>query len=101
MDARPTARFADAPPATADVVVIGGGVIGCATAFFAARAGLSDVELLTGDEARARWPWLAPEVRGARYRALDGWLDPKQLSVGYAVAASNATAIPDATPGRG
>ena len=190
MDARPTARFADAPPATADVVVIGGGVIGCATAFFAARAGLSvvvlerhaalatlttpvstgafrlqfdnpeelelvregvelfgsfaartgldgwdlglrhggylfcsltdatversrrlverqrewgltDVEILTGDEARARWPWLAPEVRGARYRALDGWLDPKQLSVGYAVAASNATAIPDATPGRG
>src|SRR5918996_3325837 len=183
-------RFADAPPATADVVVIGGGVIGCATAFFAARAGLkvvvlerhaalatlttpvstgafrlqfdnpeelklvregvelfgsfaartgldgwdlglrhggylfcsltdatversrrlverqrewglTDVEILTGDEARARWPWLAPEVRGARYRALDGWLDPKQLSVGYAVAASNATAIPDATPGRG
>src|ERR671918_2954961 len=32
--------------------------------------GLTDVEILTGDEARARWPWLAPEVRGARYRAL-------------------------------
>src|SRR5918996_151458 len=157
-------RFADAPPATADVVVIGGGVIGCATAFFAARAGLSvvvlerhaalatlttpvstgafrlqfdnpeelelvregvelfgsfaartgldgwdlglrhggylfcsltdatversrrlverqrewgltDVEILTGDEARARWPWLAPEVRGARYRAHDARRD--------------------------
>src|SRR5918996_4259226 len=45
MGAAPTVRFADAPPATADVVVIGGGVIGCATAFFAARAGLSVVVL--------------------------------------------------------
>ena len=190
MDAAPTVRFADAPPATADVVVIGGGVIGCATAFFAARAGLdvvvlerraalatlttpvstgafrlqfdnpeeielvregvdlfesfaartgldgwdlglrhggylfcsltdatversrrlverqrdwglTDVELLTGDQARERWPWLSPEVRGARYRARDGWLDPKRLSVGYATAASNADRIPDGTPGGG
>ena len=169
MGAAPTVRFADVPPATADVAIIGGGVVGCATAFFAARAGLSvvvlerraalatlttpvstgafrlqfdnaeeielvregielfesfadrtgldgwdlglnhggylfcsltdetversrrlverqrewgltDVELLTGDEARARWPWLSPDVRGARYRARDGWLDPKRLS---------------------
>lgn len=188
MSAAPTVRFADAPPATADVVVVGGGVIGCATAFFAARAGmtvlvlerraalatlttpvstgafrlqfdnaeeievvregvelfddfaartglsgwdlglrhggylfcsltdatvdrsrrlvarqrewgLTDVELLTGDVARARWPWLSPDVRGARYRAADGWLDPKQLAIGYATAASNAGAIPGATSG--
>ena len=186
----PRVRFADAPPATADVVVIGGGVIGCATAFFAARAGLrvvvlehraalgtlttpvstgafrlqfdnpeeiaavregvelfdafaertglegwdlglrhggylfcsltdstlersrrlvanqrewglDDVELLYGDDARARWPWLSPDVRGARYRAGDGWLDAKRLTAGYATAASNAAAIPDATPGGG
>jgi len=190
MGAEPTVRFADAPPATADVVVIGGGVIGCATAFFAARAGVSvvvlerraalatlttpvstgafrlqfdnpeeielvregvdlfesfaartgldgwdlglrhggylfcsltdatversrrlverqrdwgliDVELLTGDQARTRWPWLSEAVRGARYRARDGWLDPKRLSVGFATAASNADRIPDATPGGG
>ena len=63
--------------------------------------GLTDVELLTGDEARSRWPWLSPDVRAARYRARDGWLDPKRLSVGYATAASNAAAIPDATPGGG
>jgi sarcosine oxidase, subunit beta len=188
MGAPPTVRFADAPPPTADVAIIGGGVVGCATAFFAARAGLSvvvlerraalatlttpvstgafrlqfdnaeeielvregielfesfagrtgldgwdlalthagyvfcsltdatversrrlverqrewglaDVELLTGDEARSRWPWLSPDVRAARYRAGDGWLDPKRLSVGYATAASNPAAIPDARPG--
>jgi sarcosine oxidase, subunit beta len=184
----PMVRFADAPPPTADVVVIGGGVIGCATAFFAARAGLrvvvlerraalgtlttaastgafrfqfdnaeeldvvregvalfdafgertgldgwdlgirrsgylfcsltdatlersrrlierqrewglTDVELLTGDEARARWPWLSQGVIGARYRAADGWLDPKRLTVGYAAAASNPGRIPDAAGG--
>lgn len=186
----PTVRFTDAPPATADLVVIGGGVIGCATAFFAARAGLrvvvlerraalgtlttpastgafrlqfdnpeeiatvregvelfdafarrtgldgwdlglrhggylfcsltdatldrsrrlvarqrewglTDVELLSGDEARARWPWLSAEVRGARYRAGDGWLDVKRLTAGYAVAASNAERIPDRSAGGG
>ena len=177
-----TIEVADSPPATADLVVIGGGIVGCATAFFAARAGLrvvvverraalgtlttpastgafrlqfdnpeeialvreavelfegfvertgldgwnlglrhggylfcsltdatversrqlverqrawglDDVELLTGDEARARWPWLSPDVRGARYRAGDGWLDVKALTIGYATAASNAPAI--------
>ena len=186
----PAVRFADAMPATADLVVIGGGIIGCATAFFAARAGLrvvvlerraglgtlttpastgafrlqfdnaeeialvregvelfdafaertgldgwgigvrhggylfcsltdatversrrlvarqrewglADVELLSGDDARARWPWLAPEVRGARYRAGDGWLDVKRLTAGYAAAASNAGRVPDAVPGGG
>src|SRR5918999_5822217 len=190
MGAAPAVRVADALPATADVVVIGGGVIGCATAFFAARAGLkvvvlerhaalatlttpvssgafrlqfdnpeeidlvregielfdsfaaqtglagwdlglrhggylfcsltdatversrrlvgrqrewglTDVELLTGEEVRARWPWVSPDVRGARYRAADGWLDPKRLTAGFATAASNPDRIPDAVPGRG
>ncbi|MGI8999541.1 MAG: NAD(P)/FAD-dependent oxidoreductase [Candidatus Limnocylindria bacterium] len=186
----PEVMFAAEPPPTADVVVIGGGIIGCATAFFAARAGLrvvvlerraalgtlttpvstgafrlqfdnpeeiavvregielfdafgertglegwdlglrrrgylfcsltdatldrsrrlvarqrewglTDVELLSGDEAHARWPWLSTDVRGARYRPGDGWLDVKRLTVGYAAAASNATRIPDAVPGGG
>jgi sarcosine oxidase, subunit beta len=186
----PMVRFADAPPETADLVVIGGGVIGCATAFFAARAGLrvvvverraalgtlttaastgafrlqfdnleeievvregvdlfdnfaertgldgwdlglrhggylfcsltdatidrarrlvrrqrgwglADVELITGDEARARWPWLSPDVRSARYRAGDGWLDAKRLTAGYATAASNPDRIPEAARGGG
>jgi sarcosine oxidase subunit beta len=181
-------RTSQTAPGTADLVVVGGGIIGCATAFFAARAGLrvvvverrsalgtlttaastgafrfqfdnpeeiavvregvelfdafadrtgldgwdlqlrhqgylfcsltdatversrrlvsrqrewglDDVELLSGDDARARWPWLSPNVLGARYRARDGWLDVKRLTAGYATAASNADRIPDAAPG--
>ena len=182
--------FADVPPPTAELVIVGGGIVGCATAFFAARAGLrvlvverraalgtlttpastgafrlqfdnreevalvreavelfdafpertgldgwelgvrhggylfcstthatversrrlverqrtwglDDVELLSGDEARARWPWLSPDVRGARYRAGDGWLDVKALTIGYATAASTARGIPNAVGGGG
>lgn len=51
------------------------------------RWGLTDVELLSGDEARARWPFLSPSVRGARFRQADGWLDVKRLALGYATAA--------------
>ena len=176
---RPKLRYSEELPAHADLVVVGGGIVGSATAFFASRAGLdvvvlerrpalatlttpvstgafrlqfdnaeeialvregidlfdhfsertglddwdiglrhggylfcsltdatlersrrlvgrqrewglTDVELLSGDEARQRWPWLSPAVLGARYRAGDGWLDPKRLAIGYARAA-NAT----------
>jgi sarcosine oxidase subunit beta len=169
-------------PATADLVVIGGGVVGAATAFFAARAGLrtvvierrpalgtlstaaatgafraqfdnpeemaivregialyerfaevaglpgfdiglriqgyvwvateeraaarqreqvarqrawglTDVEVLSGDEARRRFPYLGPNVIQARYRAGDGWLDPRRLTHGYALASRAAFAL--------
>jgi sarcosine oxidase subunit beta len=63
--------------------------------------GLDDVELLSGDEARVRWPWLAPEVLGARFRAGDGWLDAKRLAIGYLTAAMDVARIPDAVPGGG
>jgi glycine/D-amino acid oxidase-like deaminating enzyme len=52
--------------------------------------GVTDVELLSGDEARYRFPYLSPEVIQARFRAGDGWLDPKRLTLGYA-RASGAT----------
>ena len=48
--------------------------------------GLRDVELLDGDEARKRFPYLAPEVRNARYRAGDGWLEPRTLALEIARA---------------
>lgn len=43
-------RTADEPPRTADVVIVGGGIVGCASAFFATLAGLDAVVL----EARPR-----------------------------------------------
>ena len=55
--------------------------------------GLTDVEVLDGDEARRRFPFLAPEVIQARFRAGDGLLDPKGLTLGLA-AASGADVVP-------
>jgi glycine/D-amino acid oxidase-like deaminating enzyme len=48
--------------------------------------GVSDLELLTGDEARYRFPFLSPDIVQARFRNGDGWLDPKRLTFGYARA---------------
>lgn len=186
--ALPPLRYADTLPASADLVVIGGGIVGAATAFYAARAGLSavilekrralctlttpvstgafrlqfdnpeeialvregvqlferfaeeadlpgydiglkqqgylfcttdeagmnrqqewvgmqhgwgldDVEILPGDEVRYRFPHIGPAVLQARYRAKDGWLKPKALTMGYA-RASGATICLD-TPATG
>ena len=184
----PPPRYESELPRTADVVIIGGGIVGAATAFFASRAGLSvvllekrpalctlttpastgafrlqfdnleeimlvregielfenfgeraelpsydlrlqkqgylfcatsdagvkhqrhfvealhgwgvsDVELLSGDEARYRFPYLSPAIVQARFRAGDGWLDPKRLTFGY-VRASQAAVLLD-TPATG
>lgn len=186
--ALPPLRFVDAPPRTADLVVIGGGIVGAATAFFAARAGLDvvllekrpalctlttpvstgafrlqfdnpeeitlvregvelferfaevtgldgydlglrqqgylfcttdeagmrrqqewvtlqqgwgldDVELLPGDEVRYRFPHVAPTVLQARYRARDGWLKPKALTLGYARASGAPICLGTAATG--
>jgi len=58
-----------------------------------AAAGVPDIELLTGDEARARFPYLSQDVLGARFRAGDGFLDPVRLAMGYALAASGGTGV--------
>jgi sarcosine oxidase subunit beta len=50
------------------------------------RWGVADVELLGGDEARYRFNYLSPDIVQARFRAGDGWLDPKRLTFGYARA---------------
>ncbi len=175
-------RTAEEPPRTADLVVIGGGIVGCATAFFATAAGLdvvvldarprpatlttpastgafrlqfdnadeialvregvelfeafaertglagydvglqrngylfcalsegslgrqermvglqrdagvAGIELLSGDEARHRFPYLSPDVLQARFRAGDGFLDPVRLAIGYAIAASGGDGV--------
>jgi sarcosine oxidase subunit beta len=61
--------------------------------------GLNDVELLSGDEARARFPYLAPEVVQARYRAGDGWLDPRRLAMGYAISSQATFVVETAVTG--
>lgn len=50
--------------------------------------GLDDVELLTGDAARARFPYLAPEITAATFRQRDGWLAAHELTYGYARASA-------------
>lgn len=44
--------------------------------------GQTDIETLTGGEARFRFPYLSPEVVHARYRAGDGFIDPRALTLG-------------------
>src|SRR6478735_811079 len=57
-------RATDRPPATADVVVVGAGVVGCATAFRAARAGLRTVVI----DARPRPATLTTPAATGAYR---------------------------------
>ena len=174
-------RFVDEPPAGADLVVVGAGIVGAATAFFASRAGLDvvvleargdvatlttpastgafrlqfdnreewelvresvdlferfaevtgqdrhlpgierngylfcttdpdrvgsqaalvqrqhawgqdDIDLLDGDEVRRRFPFIAPDVLSARFRADDGFLDPVEVTRGF-LAGSEATVV--------
>jgi sarcosine oxidase subunit beta len=56
--------------------------------------GQTDVEVLDGDETRARFPFVGPDVVQARFRAGDGFLDTKQLTFGMA-AASRAEVVRD------
>lgn len=51
--------------------------------------GQTDVELLEGDEARRRFPHVGTNVIQARFRAADGFLDQKQITLGL-IAASGA-----------
>jgi sarcosine oxidase subunit beta len=55
--------------------------------------GLTDVEVLEGREVRRRFPFVAPEVIQARFRADDGFLDPKALTLGLAGASGAAVAV--------
>ena len=47
-------------------------------------AGLTDVQLWSGDETRERFPWVSPDIIAARYRASDGWLSVHEMLYGFA-----------------
>jgi sarcosine oxidase subunit beta len=51
------------------------------------RWGQTDIELLDGDEVRRRFPYVDPGVIQARFRQGDGFLDPKQLTLGLVAGA--------------
>ncbi|MDP8959841.1 MAG: FAD-binding oxidoreductase [Actinomycetota bacterium] len=58
--------------------------------------GLQDVELLSGDEVRKRFPHVGRNVLQGRFRQEDGFLDPKRLAMGL-VAGSRATVVTGCT----
>jgi sarcosine oxidase subunit beta len=56
-------------------------------------AGVEDIELLSGDDARHRFPYLGPEVISARFRPGDGFLDPIRVAYGLALSASGGDGV--------
>ncbi len=55
--------------------------------------GIGDVELLDGDEARKAFPFVSDAVVQARFRAADGLLDPKAVTMGLAAASGAETVV--------
>ena len=49
--------------------------------------GQRDIEIVSGEDVRARWPYVDPRVVQARWRADDGFLDPKKVTMGFATGA--------------
>lgn len=52
--------------------------------------GVTDTEFLTGDEARTRFPYLAPEVSAGSFRAKDGWFSTHEVTQGFAKGTQKA-----------
>jgi len=57
------------------------------------QGGLDDVELLSGDEARRRFPFLAPDVRAAAFRPRDGWLASHETTHGFVAGAGSRVEV--------
>jgi sarcosine oxidase subunit beta len=58
--------------------------------------GLTDVEFLTGDAVRARFPYVCAEVSAGTFRQRDGWLSAHEAAHGFA-RASGAPALLNTT----
>lgn len=50
------------------------------------RLGLTDVELLDGDEVRRRFSYISEEVTAGTFRQRDGWLSAHEAAYGFARA---------------
>lgn len=48
------------------------------------RLGVTDSEFLSGDEARARFPYLAQSIVAATFRQRDGWFSSHEATQGFA-----------------
>lgn len=59
------------------------------------RIGLAHVEYLNADEIAHRFPWLGPQVTGAKYDPVAGWLDSHALVYRYAQGAKAAVILLD------
>jgi sarcosine oxidase subunit beta len=58
--------------------------------------GVSDVQLLTGDDIRYRFPWMAEEITVGTFRQRDGWID-SVLATNHFLAAAGAPVALDTT----
>ncbi len=60
----------DAVPASADVVIIGGGIVGVSTAWFLARKGINVVLCekghIAGEQSGRNWGWVRQQLRDTR-----------------------------------
>jgi len=48
------------------------------------KLGVTDSELLGGDEVRSRFPFVSPSVVAATFRQRDGWLSTHEVTQGFA-----------------
>lgn len=62
-------QFSDPLPSSADLVVIGGGIVGTTTAWFAAKGGLNVLLLekgrIAGEQSSRNWGWIRQQGRDA------------------------------------
>jgi sarcosine oxidase subunit beta len=52
------------------------------------KLGVTDSEVLTGEEVRSRFPFISPKVVGATFRQKDGWLSCHEVTQGFAKGSS-------------